>query len=167
MRLIPFISLMALLSAPLPAADSVFADGAFNGSWGASFPPFIPQIIGPINFKRITEAQGVAKMDELHKPGTADKLCPPAGEKREFYGGDYDYQKRGEFAACTNGTKVFGVYKDYDGSDHGSIIIDTTFPNESPPHWTGTFTNAQKDTGAMHGLYQGGGIATPLATASQ
>ena len=147
-----------LAAAPIWAADSVFVQGAFNGRWGASFPPFIPQVIGPINFSQMGEAEGIAGMDGLRGSGTAARLCPPSGEKREFYGGDYDYNKLGEFYACTNGTRLFGVYRDFDGSDFGSIQINETFPGENP-NWTGTFTNASNDTGAMHGVYQGGGIA--------
>ena len=152
-----------LAAAPTWAADSVFVQGAFNGRWGASFPPFIPQVIGPINFSQINETEGIAKMDGLRSPrGTAAEICPPSDEKREFYGGEYDYNKRGEVYACTNGTTLVGVYRDFDGSDFGSILIDETFPGANP-NWTGTFTNAENETGAMHGVYEGGGIATPLA----
>jgi hypothetical protein len=167
MRMRFALAMVLLMAAPSWAADSVFVVGAFNGRWGASFPPFIPQVIGPINFSQIDDAKGIAKMDELGGAGTAAKFCPPASEKREFYGGDYDYQKRGEFYGCTNGTTLFGVYRDFDHSDSGSIKIVETSPNANPPNWAGSFTNAQNDTGAMRGAYEGGGIDTPLARAGE
>jgi uncharacterized protein (TIGR03437 family) len=163
MRMRFVLAIVLLAAAPCWAEDSVFVDGAFNGSWGASFPPFIPQVIGPINFSQIDDAAGIAKMDGLRGAGTAAEHCPPASEKREFYGGDYDYQKVGEFYACTNGTMLFGVYRDFNLSDSGSIRIVGTFPDANPPNWTGSFTNAANETGDMHGIYQGGGIDTPLA----
>ncbi len=153
---------LSCLSVAADAANSVFVDGAFNGRWGASFPPFIPQIIGPINFHQIEEAEGISGMERL-RAGSVDMMCASASEKREFYGGDYDYQRRGEFFGCTNGQTLVGVYLDFDQTDRGSIRIDKTFPDDSPPRWEGTFTNIDNDTGDMHGLYQGEGIATPLA----
>jgi uncharacterized protein (TIGR03437 family) len=162
MRVGLILVLVLCLSGPAAAEDSVFVDGAFNGRWGASFPPFIPEIIGPINFQQIEEADGLAGMERL-RPGSAAAMCPAASEKREFYGGDYDYQRRGEFFGCTNGETLVGVYLDFDQTDRGSIRINQTFPDDSPPHWAGTFTNIDNDTGDMRGLYQGEGIATPLA----
>lgn len=167
MKQIGVVPLLAILAtSPVLAEPSVFVDGAFNGSWGASFPPFIPQIIGPINFQQIGEAEGIAKMIELRGDDVVDELCPPQGEKREFYGGDYDYQRRGEVYGCTNGTTFHGVYRDFPGGggDSGSITIDQTFPDDSPPNWKGSFFSIPQGEGSdMHGLYQGGGIATPLA----
>jgi len=164
---IAIAALVALIGAsPVLADPSVFVPGAFNGRWGASFPPFIPQIIGPINFQQIDEAEGMAKMMELRGADIVDDLCPPQGEKREFYGGDYDYQRRGEVYACTNGTTLHGVYRDFPGGggDSGSITIDETFPDDSPPNWKGSFFSIPQGEGsAMHGQYQGNGIATPLA----
>jgi len=57
---------------------------------------------------------------------------------------------------------LFGAYEDFDGSDRGTIRITETNPGANP-NWEGTFTNGQNETGTMHGQYQGGGIATPLA----
>ncbi len=162
MRVRSVLLVILCLCAPAAAEDSVFVDGAFNGRWGASFPPFIPQIIGPINFVQIAEQDGIAGMNRL-RPGALESMCPPASEKREFYGGDYDYQRRGEFFGCTNGTALVGVYLDFDQTDRGSILINETFPNDSPPRWAGSFTNVENLTGDMRGLYQGEGIATPLA----
>ena len=152
-----------LLSSPLFAADSAFVDGAFNGSWGASFPPFIPNILGPIEFMQVSDAEGIAGMDQVAGAGTAARLCPAASEKSEYYTGEYDYQKVGRFFACTNGDELFGVYRDHDNADDGSIHITGTFPDENPPRWTGTFTNRPMDTGDMVGVLLSGGIATPLA----
>ena len=134
---------------------------AGTGIWGASFPPFIPQVIGPIRFNPMSESEGRSKMDELRGAGTAANLCPAIGEKTEFYGGEYDYQKRGAFAACTNGSKVFGVYDDYNGLDSGTIQIDMTFPDAMPPRWEGSFTDRQNLRGAMHGVFQGGDNPAP------
>ncbi len=159
-----FGALVLVFAAPALAADSVFVDGAFNGSWGASFPDFFGStIIGPINFMQVDEAEAIPKMNEFGGEGAVEKLCPAAGEKREFYGGDYDYQKRGEVYACTNGETLIGLYRDYDLSDKGSILIDQTFPGDEPPRWAGAYTNIDDDTGAMRGVLQSGGIATPLA----
>ncbi len=97
------VVLVALIAAPAPAADSVFVEGAFTGTWGASFPPFLPQVIGPINFRSSSDATGIQMMDALNGAGTAAARCPSANEKREFYVGDYDYSEPGEFAGCTNG----------------------------------------------------------------
>jgi len=102
-------------------------------------------------------------MDELRAAGTADQLCPGPGEKAEFYGGEYDYQKRGEFAGCTNGSKFFGVYNDFAGPDLGTITIEMTFPDAMPPRWEGKFTDREELDGAMHGVFEGGDNLTPLA----
>lgn len=161
-RLTLVVALCLCWSVPAAADNSVFVDGAFNGRWGASFPPFIPQIIGPINFQQLADADGIAGMERV-RPGSVVDLCPLESEKREFYGGDYDYQRRGEVFGCTNGETLRGVYLDFDQTDRGSIRITVTFPDASPPRWEGTFTNIDNETGDMHGLYQGEGIATPLA----
>lgn len=162
-RLLRQLLLLSLLmTAPVSAAPSVFLPGAFNGTWGASFPPFIPQILGPIRFNETSEADGIANMDRLGGAGTAAAQCPPLGEKREFYAGTYDYSNGGEFHSCTNGSSLSGVYRDFDGSDSGVIRITSTFPGPQP-RWEGTFTSAGNPTGNIRGVYQGGGIATPLA----
>lgn len=155
------VVLVALIAAPAPAADSVFVEGAFTGTWGASFPPFLPQVIGPINFRSSSDATGIQMMDALNGAGTAAARCPSANEKREFYVGDYDYSEPGEFAGCTNGSIFFGVFRDIIDMDSGTFTINGTFPGATP-RWTGTFT-VDGTTAAIHGVYQGGGIATPLA----
>ena len=155
-------ALTLLLAAPASAADSVFVERAFEGTWGASFPPFIPQVLGPIRFTQIVDAQGPAMMDQLGGAGMTAKLCPGAGERTEFYEGTYDYSAAGSHVSCTNGSTLAGVYRDSDGSDRGTIRITETNPGANPT-WAGTYTNAQGETGQMRGEYQGGGIATPLA----
>ena len=75
MKYLRSIAIVLLIAAPVPAEDSVFVEGAFTGIWGASFPPFIPQVIGPIRFNPMSESEGRSKMDELRGAGTAANLC--------------------------------------------------------------------------------------------
>lgn len=164
MRFIRALSLSLLIAAPGLADDSDFVDEAFAGRWGAQFPDFFGnQVVGPIDFAQISEEAGRAGMDRVRGAGTAAAMCPGPGEKTEFYGGEYDYQDNGEHFGCTNGSKYFGVYDDYAGPNLGTITIEMTFPGAMPPRWEGKFTDRQGLESAMHGVYQGGGIATPLA----
>jgi uncharacterized protein (TIGR03437 family) len=151
-----------LLAVPASAADSVFVERAFEGTWGASFPPFVPQVLGPIRFTQIDDAEGPAKMDQLGGAGMAATLCPGSGERTEYYEGTYDYSAVGAHVFCTNGSTFVGVFRNFDGSDHGTIRITETNPNGTP-QWSGQYTNAQGTTGNIVGKYQSGGIATPLA----
>lgn len=106
-RLTLVVALCLCWSVPAAADNSVFVDGAFNGRWGASFPPFIPQIIGPINFQQLADADGIAGMERV-RPGSVVDLCPLESEKREFYGGDYDYQRRGRYSAARTARRSGG-----------------------------------------------------------
>lgn len=154
--------LVVIIGSPVWAANSGFLERAFEGTWGASFPPFIPDVLGPIHFTQIDDATGREMMDKLGGPGTAARLCPSEGERTEFYEGTYDYSAVGAHVSCTNGCGLLGAYRNFDGSDSGTIRINQTNPGANPT-WSGTYTNAQGETGNMVGEYQGGGIATPLA----
>lgn len=158
------VVLVTMLAIPASAADSVFVERAFNGSWGASFPPS-SQIVGPISFSQISDASGPGLMDGLASAGTAAARCPPASERREFYEGVYDYSSSGGGGAtyaCTNGSTFFGVYRDFDNIDFGTFLLIET-NRGSTPSWNGTYTNSGNQTAGFRGVYQGGGIATPLA----
>ena len=130
-----------------------------------SYPPSSEVFDSGSIFRPISDAAGIAIIDMLPSTGTAAIMCPPAGEKREFYRGDYTGQDGtpGEFFGCTNGSSIVGVFEQLDGSDFGSFRINGTFPGAEPPRWTGSFTSDFGDSGAIQGVYQGGGIDTPLA----
>ena len=156
-------TVFVLAACPTFGADSVFLEGAFTGSWGASFPPFVPNVIGPIVFMPMDADDAIAKITELRGAAFVAQNCPGADEKREFYGGEYDYNKIGEFYGCTNGEMFFGVYRDFAGGDNGTITVEETFPDADPPRWTGVYTDRNGLEGNMRGVYQGGGIPMPLA----
>jgi uncharacterized protein (TIGR03437 family) len=101
-------------------------------------------------------------MDALGGGGSAAQLCPGAGERTEYYEGTYDYTAVGSHVFCTNGEAFLGVYRNFDGSDNGTIRITETNPSGTP-RWSGTYTNRDGETGNIVGDYQEGGIATPLA----
>ncbi len=159
-----FMALVAMSTLPLWAADSVFVERAFDGSWAASFPPST-QVVGTITFSQISDASGPALMDGLAGASTAAARCPPASQRREFYAGTYDYSTSGaggSVYACTNGSTFFGVYRDSDNIDDGTFLLTDTNTG-STPTWSGTYTDSSNQTAGFRGQYLSGGIATPLA----
>ena len=151
---------VAALLAPTAAADSIFVEGAFSGSWVASFP-FAPRVV--YNFRPTSDGGGIQRMDELGGAGTAAGRCPPAGQKTEYYSGNYSNDASGQFAGCTNGSRFSGVFRNDDGEDSGSFRISKTDPGP-PPSWTASFTSSLVTEGnTVTAVYEGGGIATPLA----
>ena len=160
-KLVPAIAL-TLLAGPALADDSVFVDGAWNGSWAAKFPPFIDFLIGPATFEQISNALGPARMDALRTPGTAAANCPAANECTQYYEGTYNYNNSGRHVGCTNGENFFVVYRDDDGSDRGTMLITEAIAGNAPM-FRGTFTTDGQPTGNIEGFYQGDGIETPLA----
>jgi len=156
--------ILTVLTTQAFAADSVFVEMAWNGSWSAKFPPFITQLIGPVTFNQIPDAEGPARMDALY-PGQSAQNCPGAGERTEYYAGIYNYNNRGRHVGCTNGDQFFVVYLDDavgGRGDRGVMRITETFPGPDA-RFIGTFTTDGQPTGNIEGFYQGGGIATPLA----
>jgi|GEM_PF-1260321 len=156
------ITLLVVLAAQSFAADSVFVEGAWNGTWLVKFPPFINQLIGPVTFNQISDAEGPARMDALRDPGTAAANCPAGGERTEYYEGIYNYRNSGQHVGCTNGENFFVVFRDDGGGDRGTILLTEAVPG-AEPFFSGTFTTDGQPTGNMEGFYQGDGIATPLA----
>ena len=164
MRYLALTLVLMTFAAPAFPADSVFVEGAWNGFWSAKFPPFVNQLIGPVTFNQIPDADGPGRMDALY-PGQSAANCPAAGERTEYYAGIYNYNNRGRHVGCTNGDRFFVVYLDdaVGGSgDRGTMLITETYPGPNA-RFVGTYTTDGQPTGNIEGFYQSGGIATPLA----
>ncbi|MEO8098362.1 MAG: hypothetical protein ABI811_11735 [Acidobacteriota bacterium] len=136
----------------IPPADSVFVDGAFNGSWRPDGEPDF------FTFQQIDEASGLGLLNSLGDPQFVQKYCPTAAQKREFY--QAIPPEGPNFYACTNGTALFGRI-----SDLPEIIVfqvTSVNPGPSPSFVVSSVSNV---TGAEIGgvTYVSGGIATPLA----
>lgn len=161
-RALMMVAVLAAIALPSSAADSVFVERAWQGTWGVSFPPFVPNVLGPVRFRQISDAAGPGQMDALRGPGTAAGNCPAPGERVEYYEGEYNFQQPDNFVACTNGENLFLAYRATNGNQRGVMHITTAIAGANPM-WAGTFQSDGEPIGNVEGVYQGGGIATPLA----
>jgi uncharacterized protein (TIGR03437 family) len=154
--------LLILAALPALADDSVFVNGAFNGTWTVFFPPQV-QSSGSITFSPTSQSTAETFLSLLGGSDFVTTFCPPNTQKREYYSATYTFSGGGTAYACTNGTRLHGRYSNQNATDTGRLDIDVTNPGSSP-NWSGTLRPA---TGAppyaWRADYATGGIATPLA----
>jgi uncharacterized protein (TIGR03437 family) len=152
-------------SIPARASNSVFVEGAFNGTWVATFP-VVSEFSGTITFTQVSDNFGITMLNSLGDPNFVSNNCPDATEKREFYQATYTYAGGGDAYACTNGAMLFGRFHDSYGpfnQQTGSFEIYQTNPRNTPS-WSGNYSyDSGGPSYTWSGMYDSGGIATPLA----
>ena len=154
-----FVLMMALAGAfSARAADSVFLEGAFTGTWRLAIRASSGNETQNVLITPVPENQGPALLNSLGDNLFHANNCPPITERREYY----KLEDAETFAyGCTNGSSFIFRFREQVTGETGVIRITQTSVGP-PATFSGSGSATQTASIEVTATYQSGGIATPL-----